>query len=255
MDLYRLIPGSTRLLVSVPHSGTYLPPAIAGQLTDSAQPLPDTDWHVDRLYDFLAEMGATVLIATHSRYVVDLNRPADDAPLYPGLAGSGVCPVETFAGEPIWRSPDVVDIPDRIARYWQPYHDRLRTELDGLLSRHGSAVLWDAHSIRSQVPRLFTGDLPVLNFGTNDGNSCNGDLSSRLLGYALGLPDVSAVLDGRFKGGYITRAYGEPHNGIDAIQLELAQRSYMDENSGAWQQDKAQRIRAVLRALLEIAEG
>ena len=255
MDLYRLISGHTRLLVSMPHSGTFLPPAIGAQLTDSARALPDTDWHVDRLYGFLKEMGATVLIATHSRYVVDLNRPADDAPLYPGLAGSGVCPVETFAGQPIWRSPYTVGIPNRIAGYWQPYHARLRAELDALRSHHGSAVLWDAHSIRSQVPRLFTGDLPVLNFGTNDGRSCNDALAARLLGYALGLPQCTAVLNGRFKGGYITRAYGDPDNGIDAIQLELAQRSYMDETTGAWQPDKAQRIRAVLKALLEIAAG
>lgn len=255
MDLYRLIPGHTRLLVSMPHAGTFLPPAITAQLTDSARALPDTDWHIDRLYDFAEEMGATVLIATHSRYVVDLNRPADDTPLYPGLAGSGVCPVETFAGQPIWRSPDAVDISDRVARYWQPYHVRLRAELDALRSHHGSAVLWDAHSIRSQVPRLFAGDLPVLNFGTNDGRSCSDDLAARLLGYALGLPRYTAVLDGRFKGGYITREYGDPGNGIDAIQLELAQRSYMDETTGAWQQDQAQQIRAVLKALLEISAG
>ncbi len=253
MDLYRLIPGRTRLLVSIPHSGTFLPPGVGSQLTDHARALPDTDWHVDRLYDFLEDMGATVLIATHSRYVVDLNRPTDDSPLYPGLAGSGICPVETFAGQPIWRSPDATDVTDRIARYWQPYHARLQAELNALRSRYGSAVLWDAHSIRSQVPRLFAGDLPVLNFGTNDGRSCDDGLAARLLGYALGLPQCTAVLDGRFKGGYITRTYGDPDSGIDAVQLELAQRSYMDETTSAWLPDKAEGIRPVLRTLLEIA--
>jgi N-formylglutamate deformylase len=256
MDLYRLIPGTSRLLVSIPHAGTFLPPAIEAQMTDQARPLPDTDWHVDRLYDFLNDLGATVLIATHSRYVVDLNRPPDDSPLYPGMAGSGVVPVDTFAGLPVWRpgtAPDPAEVRTRLARYWQPYHDRLRAELHALRARHGSAVLWDAHSIRSRVPRLFAGDLPVLNFGTNDGRACGGDLAARLLGYAQDFPRFPAVLDGRFKGGYITRAYGDPGGGIDAVQLELAQRSYMDETTGAWLPDRAQQIIAVLRALMAIA--
>ena len=256
MHLYRLIPGTSPLLVSIPHAGTYVPPAIAGCMTRAARTLPDTDWHVDRLYDFLVDIGATVLVATHSRYVVDLNRPSDDADLYPGLAGTGLCPVETFAGEPIWQprhAPAQAEIAERVVRYWQPYHGCLRAELDELRVRHGSVVLWDAHSIRSQVPRLFAGDLPVVNLGTNDGRSCDPELAARLLGYALGVPDCTAVLDGRFKGGYITRAYGDPAAGINAVQLELAQRSYMDERSLEYLPDKARQIRSRLRALLEIA--
>lgn len=258
MDTYRFIPGSTRLLVSIPHSGTFVPPGIAVRMTGGARLLPDTDWHVDRLYDFLGDMGASVLIATHSRYVVDLNRPADDSPLYPGQTETGVCPVDTFDGQPIWRSqqaPDAEVISDRIGRYWQPYHDRLRAELDRLRSRHGSVVLWDAHSIRSRVPRLFAGDLPVLNIGTNDGRSCDADVAARLLAYALGIPGCTVVLNGRFKGGYITRTYGKPATGINAVQLELAQRSYMDEKSGEYLPDKARQIGASLQALLEIAAG
>jgi N-formylglutamate deformylase len=256
VDTFRLIPGTTRLLVSIPHAGTHVPPAIAGRMTAAARALPDTDWHVDRLYSFLADMGATVLIATHSRYVVDLNRPPDDAPLYPGLAGSGLCPVQTFDGKRLWRArqaPDAAEIAERTARYWQPYHECLRTELARLCSRHGSAVLWDAHSIRSRVPRLFAGELPVLNLGTNDGRSCGDDLAARLFGYAIGIPGCTAVMDARFKGGYITRTYGDPSGGVDAVQLELAQRSYMDEASGEYLPDSARRIRRSLRALLEIA--
>lgn len=256
MDIYRLVPGSTRLLVSIPHAGTFVPPAIASRMTGAARALPDTDWHVDRLYDFLVDMGATVIVATHSRYVADLNRPPDDAALYPGLSGSGLCPVETFDGQPVWRArqaPSAGEIAERVATYWQPYHERLRAELDQLLARHGSAVLWDAHSIRSHVPRLFAGDLPVINLGTNDGRSCEQDLAARLLGYALGIPGFTAVLDGRFKGGYITRAYGDPAGGINAVQLELAQRSYMDETSREYLPAAARRIRPSLRALLEIA--
>ncbi len=258
MEVYRLIPGNTRLLVSIPHAGTVLPPALAARMTSAARALPDTDWHVDRLYDFLADMGASVLTATHSRYVIDLNRPPDDSPLYPGLTASGLCPVETFDGQPVWRArqaPGAAEIADRVTQYWQPYHDRLRAELDRLRARHGSAVLWDAHSIRSQVPRLFAGDLPVLNLGTNDGRSCDGGLAARLLGYAVGIPDCTAVLDGRFKGGYITRTYGDPSAGIDAVQLELAQRSYMDESSREYLPAAARRIRPSLRALLQIAMG
>jgi len=256
MELYRLIPGRTRLLVSIPHAGTWLPPELGARLTDGARLLPDTDWHVDRLYDFLGDIGATALIATPSRYLVDLNRPADDSPLYPGRDGTGVCPVTTFDGEPVWQAehqPDAAEVADRVARYWQPYHARLRAELDALRARHGSAVLWDAHSIRSRVPRLFTGELPVLNFGTNDGRACHADLASRLLGHALGMPRYPAVLDGRFKGGHITRAYGDPARGINAVQLELAQRSYMDEASGEFLPEKAEQIRPLLSELLEIA--
>ncbi len=256
MDLYRLIPGTSRLLVSIPHAGTHVPPPIVERMTPGARTLPDTDWHVDRLYDFLADMGATVLIATHSRYVVDLNRPADDSALYPGLNGTGLCPVETFDGHPIWQprhEPAAAEITERVVRYWQPYHACLRAELGELRLRHGSVVLWDAHSIRSHVPRLFSGDLPVLNFGTNDGRSCDPGLTARLLGYALGIPRCTAVLDGRFKGGYITRAYGDPAASINAVQLELAQRSYMDERTLEYQPDLARQIRASLRALLEIA--
>ena len=256
MDLYRLIPGTTSLLVSIPHAGTFVPPAIAGRMTEGARALPDTDWHVDRVYDFRVEMGATVLIATHSRYVVDLNRPPDDAALYPGLAGTGLCPVATFDGEPIWQprhAPAKAEITERVARYWQPYHACLRAELGELRARHGKAVLWDAHSIRSRVSRLFSGELPVLNLGTNDGRSCDPDLAARLLGCALGVQDCTAVLNGRFKGGYITRAYGDPASGINAVQLELAQRSYMDETSLEYLPDTARQIRIRLRALIEIA--
>jgi N-formylglutamate deformylase len=256
VDTYRLITGTSRLLVSIPHAGTYVPPAIATRMTQPALTLPDTDWHVDRLYDFLVDMGATVLIATHSRYVVDLNRPAYDSALYPGLGGTGLCPVETFDGQPIWLArcaPAAAEIADRVVRYWQPYHACLRAQLEKLRLRHGSVMLWDAHSIRSRVPRLFAGDLPVLNLGTNDGSACDPDLAARLLGHALGVPECTAVLDGRFKGGYITRAYGDPASGINAVQLELAQRSYMDERSLEYLPEAARQIRTSLRALLEIA--
>ncbi|MBN8281026.1 MAG: N-formylglutamate deformylase [Gammaproteobacteria bacterium] len=256
MDTFSLVPGKTRLLVSIPHAGTHVPPEIARRLTSVGRALPDTDWHVDRLYSFAADLGATVLTGTHSRYVVDLNRPPDDTPLYPGLAGSGLCPVQSFAGKPLWRArqaPDEAEVAERRMRYWQPYHACLRGELDRLLARHGSVVLWDAHSIRSRVPGLFAGTLPVLNLGTYDGRSCDEGLAARLFGRAIGIPGCTAVMDARFKGGYITRAYGDPLRGLDAVQLELAQRSYMDESSREYLPEPARQIRLILRALLEIA--
>jgi N-formylglutamate deformylase len=255
METYRFRSGSTRLLVSIPHAGTHLPPDIADCMTEAAQAVPDTDWHVDQLYDFLDDIGASVLVATHSRYVVDLNRPPDGSSLYPGQTETGICPVETFDGEAIYRpdrQPDPAAIRERIRRYWQPYHDRLRKELDRVRAQHGSAVLWDAHSIRSRVPRLFEGELPVLNLGTNDGRSCDAALAARLFDHARAVPACTAVLNGRFKGGYITRAYGDPANGIHAVQLELAQRSYMSEAPPfTFLPYKAAEIRPLLRALLE----
>jgi N-formylglutamate deformylase len=256
MEPFRLARGTTRLLLSIPHAGTHVPAELARRMTPAARALPDTDWHVERLYDFAGALGATVLVATHSRYVIDVNRPPDDTPLYPGLAGSGLCPAETFAGEPVWRdgaTPDAAEIAARVERWWRPYHECLRAELDALVGRHGSAVLWDAHSIASRVPRLFAGELPVVNLGTNDGRACEPALAARLLGRALGVPGLTAVLDGRFKGGYITRHYGDPARGVNAIQLELAQRSYMDEATRTFLPARAEPMRALIRALLAIA--
>jgi N-formylglutamate deformylase len=258
MNTYRFTPGSTRLLVSIPHAGTFVPPQVAADMTAAGLAVPDTDWHVDRLYDFLAEIGATVLVATHSRFVVDLNRPADGSVLYPGQAGTGFCPTATFAGVPIYRAgrePDADGRRRRIEEYWRPYHDRLYQELVRLRERHGSVVLWDAHSIASRVPALFEGELPALNLGTFNGRSCDAGLEQRLCDYARDRSGYSAVLNGRFTGGAITRMYGDPARHIHAVQLELAQRSYMDETSHTYLPDMAAQLRPVLRALLEIAAG
>lgn len=256
VEPYRLLPGTSRLLISIPHAGTHVPEPLAARLTETARALPDTDWHVPRLYEVAGALGATVLIATHSRYVIDVNRPPDDAPLYLGLAGSGLCPVESFAGEPVWRAgeaPDAAEIAARLDRYWRPYHQQLAATLAALRARHGSAVLWDAHSIASRVPRLFAGELPVFNIGTNHGRACDPALAGRLLRHALEISEYSALLDGRFTGGYITRHYGDPAGGVNAIQLELAQRSYMDEATGEFLPQRAERVGRVIRALLEIA--
>jgi len=225
-------------------------------MTPAARVLPDTDWHVDRLYDFLDAFDATVLVATHSRYVIDLNRPPDGGALYPGQAESGLCPTLTFAGEHIYdgAAPDAPERERRRVAYWQPYHDRLRAELDRLRAAHARVVLWDAHSIRSEVPALFGGELPVLNLGTHSGRACDNELAAALFAVAQNVSHYPAVLNGRFTGGHITRAYGDPERGVHAVQLELAQRSYMCELPPFdFDRQRAGDLRPVLQALLTTA--
>ncbi|MFQ5775743.1 MAG: N-formylglutamate deformylase [Kiloniellaceae bacterium] len=257
MNLYRFVAGTAPLLVSMPHVGTHVPGEIAARFTKAARPLPDTDWHVDRLYDFLDDLGASVLAATHSRYVVDLNRPPDDRPLYPGASNTGLCPTTTFADEPIYRAetePDAAEVAARRERYWRPYHARLAEALAAVKARHGIALLWEAHSIRSRVPRFFAGRLPDLNLGTAEGTSADPALLARLEAAAAGAPRYTCVANGRFTGGFTTRAYGDPANGVHAVQLELSQITYMDEDPPyRFRDDLAREVRPVLRALLEAA--
>jgi N-formylglutamate deformylase len=199
------------------------PPALA---------LPDTDWHVPLLYDFHRDLSASVIIARNSRYVVDLNRPPDGAPLYPGKTETQLCPVRTFADEPVYRpgqEPDADEIRERIHSQWNPYHLKLAEIIETIRNQHGHCVLWDAHSIKSEVPAFFDGRLPDLNVGTADGASCSRSLAECVMRQLRSQSRFSSVLNGRFKGGYITRHYGDPARGVDAIQLEIAQSAYMSE--------------------------
>jgi N-formylglutamate deformylase len=245
--------GSSPLVVSMPHVGTFIPHSIGRRLSDCAARRPDTDWHLPRLYDFLDEIGATVLTGTHSRYVVDLNRPPDGSNLYPGRDTPLLCPVDTFGSERLYlgAEPGDSEIEERMRAMWQPYHRRLRSELDRVRAEHGIAVLWDAHSIASEVPRLFDGRLPDLNFGTAGGGSCDPALVAALTATAARHPAYSCVVDGRFKGGFITRAYGDPPGGVHSVQLEMSERNYMEESSPyTFRSDLAERLRPVLRDLL-----
>lgn len=229
---FRFHQGTAPLLVSMPHVGTYVPPAIAARLTDEARHVPDTDWHLETLYDFARALGASILVATHSRYVVDLNRPPDGASLYPGQSVTGLCPVDTFDDTPLYARGDVPDDAEIAARreaVWQPYHRQLAAELARIRAAHGVAVLWDAHSIRSVLPRFFEGKLPDLNLGTGQGTSCDPALAQTVFGIAQQASGYTAVLNGRFTGGYITRHYGQPVQNVHAIQLEMTQSSYMQE--------------------------
>ena len=229
---FRFRAGTRPLLISMPHVGTHVPPGLAARLTDEARQVPDTDWHLERLYDFADELGASVLVATHSRYVVDLNRPPDGTSLYPGQSVTGLCPVDTFDDTPLYAAGDVpgeAEIAERREAIWQPYHRQLAAELARIKAEHGIAALWDAHSIRSVLPRFFEGKLPDLNLGTANGASCDPALAETLLGIAKSATGYTGVLNGRFTGGHITRQYGNPAGGVHAVQLEMTQSSYMQE--------------------------
>ncbi|HCT9233137.1 TPA: N-formylglutamate deformylase [Escherichia coli] len=257
MTVYTLQTGAAPLLISIPHLGTTIPEdLLAGMQRATALRLDDTDWHLDRLYAFARRMGASILTPSHSRYVIDLNRPPDDRNLYPGKNTTGLLPLDTFDEAPLYlagREPDDAEKQRRRDLYWRPYHDALQGELQRLRGRHERVLLWEAHSIRSVVPRLFEGRLPDFNFGT-------ADEASALPGLAQALADeaaragYSAVANGRFKGGYITRHYGRPDQGIHAVQLELAQINYMDEAPPyAYDPARADRLAPVLERCLELA--
>jgi N-formylglutamate deformylase len=234
MNVFDLQRGRVPLLISLPHVGTEIPPELAEPMVPRARLSEDTDWHLERLYRPLAEaLGASLIVPRYSRYVIDLNRPPDDQPLYPGAAGgTGLVPTRFFTDEPLYRDgaePDAAAIRARREAYWQPYHNALRAELVRLRAEHGHALLFDGHSIRSELPWLFDGELPALNLGTADGASCAPALTQRLGAVLAGQTRYSQVVNGRFKGGYITRHYGQPARGQHAVQLEMCQRCYMDE--------------------------
>ena len=251
--------GTAPLLVSLPHDGTALPPDIAARMTDAARGVPDTDWHVSRLYAFASELGASILVPRYSRYVIDLNRPPDDASLYPGQNTTGLCPMQRFSGDPVYlpgQEPSEDEVRERVGRYWRPYHDALRAELERLRAQHGRVLLWEGHSIRgSDLPFLFEGRLPDLNLGTANGASCSPALQAKLEAALSAQSGYDWIANGRFKGGHITRHYGDPARGIDAVQLEISQRNYMDEASFEYDAVKATRLQAVLRKLLQAALG
>jgi N-formylglutamate deformylase len=261
---FRFRQGTRPLLISMPHVGTHVPPALASRLTDEARRVPDTDWHLERLYDFADALGASVLAATHSRYVIDLNRPPDGASLYPGQRVTGLCPVDLFDDQPLYRDandlPTEAEIAARRDAIWRPYHAQITQELARLKAQHGAAALWDAHSIRSVVPRFFDGKLADLNLGTADGASCDAGLAARLLAIGQQAPGYTTVLNGRFKGGHITRFYGQPAQGIHAIQLEMTQCCSMQE---AWPFEYLPKlaegvqptVRRMLQEVLAFVEG
>ncbi|MEK9969537.1 MAG: N-formylglutamate deformylase [Ferrovibrio sp.] len=254
-ELFTLVPAQQPLLINVPHAGTQLSPGLASRLTPAAGRLADTDWHVEKLYAFAAELGAGLMVATHSRYVVDLNRDPDGKPLYPGADNTELCPTGGFDGAPLYRpgaAPDAAEVAQRADTYWRPYHAQLASALQAIRARYGYAILLDGHSIISEAPRFFDGRLPDLNLGTNEGRSCDPALAAAAYGVLSDAPGFTHIHNGRFKGGYITRHYGRPAEHVHALQLEIAQSCYMDEqNLERWDPARAAPLMAVLRRLAD----
>ena len=223
--------GDAPLIVSLPHTGTEIPADIESQLVSPWLARKDADHWVDVLYDFAHGMGATTIRTALSRTVIDVNRDPSGVSLYPGQTTTGLCPTETFDGEPLYppgREPDAAEIERRRVAYFDPYHEALRAQIARLGQAHRAVVLYDAHSIRSHMPRLFEGELPQFNLGTNGGASCDPALTDAVTNICEA-SGFTHVLNGRFRGGWITRHYGKPANGTHAIQMELAMRGYLAE--------------------------
>ncbi|MCI4591920.1 N-formylglutamate deformylase [Sphingobium sp. BYY-5] len=227
LDIYR---GDAPLVIGLPHTGTGIPDGMEAHFVSPWLARKDADWWVDRLYGFAVEMGATIVRTRISRSVIDVNRDPAGRSLYPGQATTALCPTTTFDGEPLYRDevPDAGEIARRRKRWFDPYHAALSAELDRLRAAHGKVVLYDAHSIVSHVPRLFDGELPQFNIGTDGGVTCDPALEAAVVG-AVEATGRCHVLNGRFRGGWTTRHYGRPAEGFHAIQMELAMRGYLTE--------------------------
>lgn len=247
-----VIRGEGPVVLGMPHTGTWLPDAVQSALNTRGRALSDTDWHVERLHDGLLP-GATVVRATFHRYVIDANRPPDGASLYPGQNTTGLVPLTDFDGHPIWdRPPDAAEVEVRRAAFHAPYHAALAAEMARVRARHGVAILCDCHSIRSRIPFLFNGLLPDLNIGTADGAACAPQIAQAILDICTTSEGYTHVLNGRFKGGWTTRHYGRPAEGWHAVQMELAQATYLTTESAPYAYDpaKAARLRPVLARIL-----
>jgi len=254
---YTLHRGTAALLVSLPHVGTEIPEAMKPCFTTHSLAAEDTDWHLDQLYDFARELGASLIVPRYSRYVIDLNRPPENTPMYACANNTELCPTRSFTGSRLYREgevPDEAQIAARCQQFWRPYHETLAAELARVKARHGHAVLWEGHSIKSVLPWLFDGKLPDFNLGTASGTSCSASLRSALAQVLESQTEFTQVVDGRFKGGYITRHYGQPEAGIHAVQLEMCWSCYMAETPPfVIDPQRAARLQPVLRSLLQTA--
>lgn len=254
MSSIEVVRGDSPLVLGLPHTGTDVPDDCLARLNDTGRALADTDWHIDRLYAGLVPNATHVRTTTH-RYVIDANRDPSGESLYPGQNTTGLCPLTDFDGRPIYlegREPDAFEVARRRAAYHAPYHAALEAELDRVRAIHGFAVLYDCHSIRANIPFLFDGTLPDFNIGTNSGASCAPEIARATQEICINASGYTSILDGRFKGGWTTRHYGRPAEGLHAIQMELAQSTYMQERA-PWDYvpERANRIRALLKSILE----
>lgn len=247
--------GSSPLVLSMPHPGTGLPAEIAAQLNARGKLVEDTDWHMRQLYGFAERFQPTIVEAGLSRFVIDLNRDPAGVSLYPGQATTELVPITTFDGAPIWQTnPDEAEIARRREAYFQPYHDALAAEIAYATAQYGFCLLWDCHSIRSVIPRLFPGTLPTLNLGTNSGASAAPAVEAAATAAMAGSA-FTQVVNGRFKGGWITRHYGRPAEHAHALQMEIALSAYLDDEAAPWTfaPAKAASLQATLSAMIEAA--
>jgi N-formylglutamate deformylase len=249
--------GSSPVILAMPHTGTFVPEHVRKNLNKRGQALADTDWHIEKLYDGLLPNVTTVRAIFH-RYVIDANRGPDDASLYPGQNTTGLVPLTDFDGHSIWQNaPSAEDIEKRRAEYHTPYHEALDAEMQRVTQLHGVAILYDCHSIRSHIPFLFEGTLLDLNIGTNNGATCSPDIEKSVFKNCLTSDGYTSILNGRFKGGWTTRHYGRPGQNWHAIQMELAQSTYLYKEEPPWSYDmqKAKKLRAHLKEILEALIG
>lgn len=249
--IFELIKGNQPLIISMPHNGQEIPDDIKNTMTEAGLAVPDTDWYLDKLYDFAASMGISLINPRYNRYVIDLNRNTNGENLYPGANSTELCPTTAFDLSPLYKTghePNDAEISRRVNTYWQPYHQALTNEIARLKAEHGYVVLLEAHSILSVVPRFFEGQLPDFNFGSNQGESCKAPLVNAV--EAIDFSPYSQVTNGRFKGGFITRHFGQPKQQVEALQLELSQATYLDEDTLAYNEEKAAQVKPKLKALV-----
>ena len=255
MTPVEVIQGDGPVILGQPHGGTFVPAEIAARFNDNGHLLADTDWHIGKLYEGLLP-SATIVRATFHRYVIDANRDPSGQSLYPGQNTTGLCPLTDFDGKPIWKTgaePNAQDITERLAAFHRPYHTALEAEIARVKARHGVAVVYDCHSIRSRIPFLFEGKLPALNIGTDIGKTCSKRVEELTYEFSASSPYATA-LNGRFRGGWTTRHYGRPETGVHAIQMEIAQSAYLEAEAPPWtySEKKGAKLRRWLKDVLEV---
>lgn len=253
IEWLKIIEGDAPLIISIPHAGIIIPDDVKG-LVSKEKAIIDADFYIDKLYEFAKDFGATIIKTEISRAVIDVNRNPDGQSLYPGQSVTELCPTTSFDNSKLYaenHEPDLAEIERRRAKYYTPYHSQIKHQIQRLRAKNNKIILYDAHSIKSHVPRFFEGELPQYNIGTNDGESCDFNLSNGIIRQC---PNGEYVLNGRFKGGFITRNYGSPENGIHAVQMELAMRGYINESAPfppLWQPDLAKPCQKILQSILE----
>ncbi len=258
MNVYKIIePKSPRIpiLVSVPHAGILFPKEVLEKMDPEKAAFPeDTDWFVDQLYGFCSEMGITMIVANYSRCVVDLNRDPNNIPLYKdGRVITDVVSVTDFNGAPIYKDeykPNETEIQNRLDHYFFPYHHKIEEILADLKKEFGVALLFDAHSIKKNVPGIQKDDFPQVILGDNDETSAHPELIQTAV-ESLSGKSFNFSHNFPFKGGFITRSFGKPEQNIHALQLEMTKTNYMNDSETEYDLERAEKIQQILKITLQ----